>query len=283
MQLEKQVLELKPFTKVKHGKKLFNLKKLKASTVKKPSLKQLELALQNSVNDSVKKVKGKTCVFFSGGLDSGLIAFLLSKKIKVTLLTVGLKNSIDVLEAKNSAKLLGLPLLVREVKEKEVSSYTLQTLKTLNFYDSLQLQIALPFYILSEFASRKGFKNVFLGQGADELFCGYTKFIKTSNPKQLSWQLLDNIYSDNLYRDTLILKKFKLKPFTPFLELNFVIQAMSFPAKQNLSTSNDELRKRLLRKLAVKMGLPKQIALRKKKAIQYGSGLSKTVLKLIKV
>ncbi|MEM2092508.1 MAG: asparagine synthase-related protein, partial [Candidatus Bathyarchaeia archaeon] len=53
--------------------------------------------------------------------------------------------------------------------------------------------------------------------------------------------------------------------------------ALSLPASMKIASADDPLRKRILRHLARHMGLPQEVYLRPKKAIQYGSGVSKAL------
>jgi asparagine synthase (glutamine-hydrolysing) len=57
--------------------------------------------------------------------------------------------------------------------------------------------------------------------------------------------------------------------------------ALALPVKQNLHGKNDFLRKHALRSLALYAGVPQEIAFKRKKAVQYDSGVSKRFKKMI--
>ncbi|MGI6447364.1 MAG: hypothetical protein ACOX01_01930 [Methanobrevibacter boviskoreani] len=56
---------------------------------------------------------------------------------------------------------------------------------------------------------------------------------------------------------------------------------MDIPAKYKISGGDDNVRKNILRDLAIDKGIPEFIAYRNKKAAQYGSGIDKILRKKI--
>ena len=54
---------------------------------------------------------------------------------------------------------------------------------------------------------------------------------------------------------------------------------MSLPTVQKIDSKSN---KKILREIAIEMGIPKTIAERKKKGAQYGSGFDKAITKLAK-
>jgi asparagine synthase (glutamine-hydrolysing) len=261
-------------------KKLFNfsdLKEIKSIT----SFSELFLAFNDSIELRTKGIS-KAGIFFSGGIDSSLIAKAVSEKVKKTVLfSVGLKNSQDLIYAKKTAKEMNLDLHLIEVKEKELQLKVIETLKALYFFDEMQLQIALPELILSQEVKKLGFKNIFNGQGSDELFCGYSEFknaLKINGFKGVQNQIysfLEVMPSRNFYREEMLASKFQLNSMAPLLDLEFVKKAVSFPAEKKIFSPQDELRKHPIRALGKEFNVSKTSIERKKKAIQYGTGLNK--------
>lgn len=249
-------------------------------------LKELNESLMNAIEEETLGIK-KTAVLFSGGIDSSLIAFLVSKKIPVKLYAVGLKESNAIKSSERAANLLNLPLKKVIVQKKEIPKHLSKTKSILKTNNFLQLSIALPEFIALKQIKADKFTHVFCGQGADELFFGYDEFRRLLEEKnsfkeleKLREKKLANIFKDNLKRDLAIANHFSLKLHTPFLNNSFKKSALSFSAKENISSEKDFLRKRILRKLAEEF-LPKELALKKKKAIQYDSSLAKELKKLI--
>ncbi len=252
-----------------------------------PSFPALRKAFLESVEESVNGIE-RAAVLFSGGIDSSLIAKAISQRTPCTLFSAGLKSSSASSFSSRAAKLLHLPLESVSVKEHDLPSLLDKAGEVISSADFLQLQIAVPEFIAMKAVKESGFKHVFSGQGADELFFGYDQFRRELEKgasferlEHLRQQKLLNLWKDNLSRDLAIAKHFSLELKAPFLSPQFIKQALAFPAKENILSGNDVLRKRVLRKLAEQLSLPLEIAQRRKKAIQYDSGLSKELKKLL--
>jgi len=132
-----------------------------------------------------------------------------------------------------------------------------------------------------------GYRAIFSGQGSDELFAGYHKYLR-------SYSESFSAVEENLYYDTLRLHENSLEPkekiYTfhnvevrfPYVDYDLASFALSLPVTLKISSSNDPLRKRILRKLAEYIGLPLEVYLKPKKAIQYGTGVSQALRKIAK-
>ena len=68
----------------------------------------------------------------------------------------------------------------------------------------------------------------------------------------------------------------------PYTHPKLVKFALNIPITQILPKKPDELRKKLLRKLAISQKIPEEFSKRPKKAAQYGSGVHKTLRKIAK-
>ena len=68
----------------------------------------------------------------------------------------------------------------------------------------------------------------------------------------------------------------------PFLFDDFVDFALKIPLKFKITGENDNVRKHILRDIALELGVSFSAALRPKKAFQYSSGVDKAIRRLIK-
>jgi asparagine synthase (glutamine-hydrolysing) len=264
-------------------KQVFSFDVLKKSCSKKASFLDLKESFSDSIALRVRSLN-KAGVFFSGGVDSSLIAKSVSSLIpKTELFTVGMENSHDIDSAVKASDELGLKLHLRIIQKDELKDLSLKALSVLSFFDQMQLQLSVPTYAVCELAMKKGFQVVFSGQGSDEIFGGYYNYSKIlsskGNVQEEIWHSVFNLWSRNLYREDLLSTHFYLEHRLPFLDKNLVCTAMKIPVKQKIFSSKDILRKRILRKLALSYGLSKEIAFKPKKALQYGSGVSKHLTK----
>ncbi|MBI5554003.1 MAG: asparagine synthetase B, partial [Candidatus Diapherotrites archaeon] len=245
------------------------------------SLDAVREALRDSVSFRVKDVK-KAAVFFSGGVDSSLVARLVGDRVKKTVLfSVGLRDSSDLLAAKGVAKEMGLEWVGHEVTPLEVREVFLPVLKRLGVFDELQVQIALSEFLAAGLIVRSGFSVAFNGQGSDELFGGYSEYLEAFRlggawaVRERMFCFLESMATRNCFREDIVSSSFVLSNRSPLLDLFFVKSAVALPAEQKVLSASDALRKHPVRALAREFGVPALAVTRKKTAMQYGSGLSK--------
>ncbi len=264
-------------------RKVFSFDLMKKKCKTKASFLDLKKAFFDSIYLRTRNLD-KAGVLFSGGIDSSLIAKTVSSVVpKTELFAVGMEDSHDIDSAVKAAEELNLKLHLRILKKDELKDYSLKSLSLLSFFDEMQLQLSVPEYAVCELAKKQGMKVIFSGQGSDEIFAGYHSYSKAlSSKKNISdeiWHSILNLWSRNLYREDLISMNFSLEHRIPFLDKELICTAMKIPVKQKIFNEQDKLRKRILRKLALDLGLSESIALKPKKALQYGTGVSKHISK----
>jgi asparagine synthase (glutamine-hydrolysing) len=210
-----------------------------------------------------------------------------AEKIKDTVcFTAGMEGSEDIKFSEKVAAEAGLKLIVRVIEQDEVPSYALKTMKSLNFFDTMQLGIGIPEFVAAEEASRHNIKVVFSGQGSDEIFAGYSHYkamLSNQTHKEIEgeiWASLENMWSRNLMRDDAVTAAHSLEMRLPFLGLDFLREAMAIPASMKILSKDDQLRKHPVRNLAKKFNVPEMAIQRPKKAMQYGSGIAREIEKL---
>ncbi|WP_299526200.1 asparagine synthetase B [uncultured Methanobrevibacter sp.] len=246
--------------------------------------KLVKLAVSKRVEDL-----DEVGVIFSGGVDSSLIALLLreislNKNLKITLYAVGGKNSKDVVAAKCVANYLGLPLKVHDVNENIVKDNLKPVVRAIGENNLMKIGVGMTVYLASKMVAEDNIKVAISGQGADELFGGYNRYLKSYNENTLDDELrhdLANMYHVNLERDDACSMANGVELRLPFLDKKLVEFALNIPIKYKVSGSEDKLRKNILRKLAFNLGLNKDIAYRPKKAAQYGTGIDKILRKKV--
>ncbi|MBM4241324.1 MAG: asparagine synthase (glutamine-hydrolyzing) [Euryarchaeota archaeon] len=256
-----------------------------------PELKEiLKKHLTASLIKSVKKrIKGlsQVGIIFSGGIDSTLIAAISNELgIETILYSVGHEDSIDLKFAKKVARDIGLALHIKTVTVEDVRSYLPLVLNAIEEFNIMKIGVGMPAYIASKMAHNNGLKVMLSGQGADELFGGYHRYLKLYHEKgetaqeDLKEDIL-NLYHVNLQRDDAVTMANSVELRVPYLDLDIINIAMNIPMKYKIKDSNDKLRKCILREVAAEFGVPKMIVERPKKAAQYGSGIHKMLIKKV--
>ena len=227
--------------------------------------------LCNSIRESVKDCcSDNVSIAFSGGIDSTLIAYLAKDYCNTELIAVGTTNAYDLDAAESAANLIDMQIKKIVVTPEEMLLEALEMKKRINM-STIEIEFMTPFWIAAKNASNK---ILMCGQGADELFGGYARFRnrKLENNLRLEVENLLNRLPD---REKKITDLFGLKLECPYLSKITVKTAELFSQKERIGNTG----KAILREAALKMELPKEIAMRKKKAAQYGSGSQKAIKK----
>jgi asparagine synthase (glutamine-hydrolysing) len=248
--------------------------------------KELKELLISAVEKRIKYLS-HVGIVFSGGVDSSIIAKLSHDLgANITLYSVGHETSSDVQFAKQAALQMDLPLKIKTLDVEDVKKYTPLVLNAIEEFNIMKLGVGMPAYVASEIASSDGVKVMLSGQGADEIFAGYHRYIQYYNDKgeNLQEDLMDdvgNLYHVNLQRDDAVTMANGIELRVPYLDLELVDMALKVPIKYKLHNGKDNLRKCILREIAADMGMPPEIVRRPKKAAQYGSGINKILVKKV--
>jgi len=273
----------------------FKFKKVKTLSLRESTSVKLNEAaetLQILLLDAIKRrVKGlkKVAVAFSGGIDSSIIAFLAKKcGVDVHLLHVSLENQLETEQAIEAAKLLDLPLEIHLFKESDVETTLPFVIDLIEEPDPIKASIGVPFFWLAEKSFEEGHNVLLAGQGADELFGGYqryvTEYLKEGAEKTRKAMFDDvaSIHTSNLERDLKIAGFFDLDLRLPFASYDLADFAVNLPVEYKIEHSLNTLRKLVLRVVAKNIGVPDSIVDKPKKAIQYSTGINDSVKKIAK-
>jgi len=228
-------------------------------------------------------------VIFSGGLDSSYIALLLKEiseniPLKIKLYAVGAEGSKDVEAAKYASKFLNIDLEICEVTEESVREVLPQLVKAIGDDNLMKVGVGLTTYFATKMVAEDGIKVAFSGQGADELFGGYKRYVQAFIDGTLNYELrndMSNMYHVNLERDDACSMLNSVELRLPFLDKTLVELVLNIPDNKKIVSMHDDMRKSILRKLAFEEGLDYEIAYRPKKAAQYGTGIDKILRKKI--
>ncbi|WP_405274725.1 asparagine synthase-related protein, partial [Methanobrevibacter sp.] len=134
----------------------------------------------------IKRVEGlsELGVIFSGGLDSSYLALLLKEiseniPLKVKLYAVGSEGSKDVEAAIYASKFLNLDLEIFEVTEEAVREALPEVVKAIGDDNLMKVGVGLTTYFATRMVAHDGIKVAISGQGADELFGGYKRYLQS--------------------------------------------------------------------------------------------------------
>jgi len=244
-------------------------------TKKIASKAELKKALVDAIISRIPKKRFG--IMFSGGIDSGLIAFICKKqKADFICYAVGLENAADIEAAKKAAKLLKVKLKFKIFTLEESEKVIKSTVKIVG-PDVLSVGVGSVVYAAAMLAKKDKINYLFSGLGSEEIFAGYERHVSAKDINKECWRGLKTMWKRDLCRDVPIAEKLKIKISTPFLDDKLIKTAMQIPGKEKI---NKEHKKVILRKIAEELGLPKEIAWRRKQAAQYGSKFDRAILRL---
>jgi len=257
-----------------------NIEKIRKEIV--PSTKEkLKAELVRAIKDLIPKQRFG--IFFSGGVDSSLIA-LICKQANADFIcyTVGIKDSPDIQWAKRIAESLKLNLKIKEYSEEELEQLFIRTAKILKQgarVDTLSVGVGAVLVACIELAKEDNIQHFFSGGGSEEIFAGYERHMKAEDKHEECWQGLSTMYARDFTRDLTIAKQLNIEILFPFIDSAVIKEAMGIDISKKISES---IKKIILREIAEELGLAHDFAWRKKQAAQYGSKFDKAILKISK-
>lgn len=222
---------------------------------------------------------GELALLFSGGVDSTLIAAALKELgVDFTCYTSGIQHGNvnaprDMEWAEKIADEMDLELETYESNLEEVEQTIPGIVDWISSTSVVKTGVALPFHL----ALNGEEKVVMSGLGSEQLYAGYSRQQGYLNRECLSG--LRSLFERDLYRDDVVSMRNGYELRVPFLDHALVEHALTIPGDYK---KRDDYRKYVLRLAAEKLGVPEQVAWRKKTAAQYGSNFDKALDRLAK-
>jgi asparagine synthase (glutamine-hydrolysing) len=222
--------------------------------------------------------------FLSGGLDSSIIAALAARFAPQRLKTfaVGAEGSADLVAARRVAQHIGSEHHEHTFTAEDVAQALPRVIYHLESADVDLVRSAVPTHFAARLA-RSHVKAVLTGEGADELFAGYSyHHVYIDHPRELADELtrsLNAMHNINLQRVDRITMGESLEARTPFLDRDLIDFAQSIPATLKLcrtdpgavESTGPTTEKWILRKACSDL-LPSDLVWRKKAQFDEGSG-----------
>ena len=233
-------------------------------------LEKVSQDLYNALEESCNECESNL-ISLSGGLDSSIIAyFLKQRKPKTVAIIAEDFVSKDLTYCQMIAKETKLPLTIYNVKTEQILEAIEETIKILKNFNDIEIRNNVVMYLAIKWAKDNGEKSIITGDGADELFAGYS-FLINKSEEELEREI-KRICSIMHFPTQEIGKALGITIESPFLNDKIIQLAEKIPI--NLKVKEEEGKRHgkwILRKTFEK-NIPQQIAWREKSPMQDGSG-----------
>ncbi|WP_158881043.1 asparagine synthase (glutamine-hydrolyzing) [Amycolatopsis anabasis] len=218
-------------------------------------------------------------VFLSGGLDSAIVAAVAAEYAKrhdqpLPTFAVGAPGSSDLAAARVVAEHIGSEHHEIVMTREDAVEALPRAVRAIEHYDPSLVRSAVPNLLLAEYASKR-VHAVLTGEGADELFAGYTYYHEEpfTDPDALQAELVRTVrelHHLNLQRCDRTTMAFGMEARVPFLDRDVIELALSIPPEHKMIGPGVP-EKKLLRE-AFEGWVPDEILYRTKEQFGDGSG-----------
>ncbi len=215
--------------------------------------------------------------FLSGGLDSSIIAAVAKKYMpELHTFSVGSEGSRDLEAARRVARHIGSTHHEYIYNAVEVVEKLPEIIYHLESFDQDLVRSAIPTWFCARLAA-ENVKVILTGEGADELFAGYTYHKDITDNNALHNELrrsVTRLHNINLQRVDRMTMRHAIEARVPFLDTDVIAMAQTVPPRFKLYTGDDgrRIEKWILRK-AFEDLLPADIVWRNKEQFDEGSGM----------
>jgi len=204
-------------------------------------------------------------VLLSGGLDSSLVASIVSRHAKKRIETgeqqeawwprlhtfsIGLKGSPDLEAARKVADFLGTVHHEYNFTLEEGHDAISEVIGMLETYDVTTIRAGTPMFLMSRKIKALGVKMVLSGEGADEIFGGYLYFWKAPNKKEFHEETVRKIkalHQFDCLRANKSTSAWGVEARVPFLDKEFIEFSMAFDPEEKMC-KNGRIEKWAVRK-----------------------------------
>jgi asparagine synthase (glutamine-hydrolysing) len=168
---------------------------------------------------------------------------------------------------------------MKELSIDGIEEYIPKVIEAIEDSDFVQIETGIGIYAAIDMARQDGLRVIFSGQGPDELWGGYRWYpmvLGKDGRQELCRRMWDDFTRadiETLDRENKIAMAHGVELLFPYLDTDVVNVAMSVASELKVTSEEDYLGKHPHRRLAIKMGIPKEYANREKLAIQHGTGI----------
>ncbi len=229
--------------------------------------------LRALLEKSVKKNLTKD-MLFSGGIDTSILATILSKHVRIRGFTCAFKeaNALDLKYAKLMAERLGIEHYLNPFGEDQVFEAIPDVVKTLKSFDPMEVRNSITIMIGLKFAKSYGVTALITGDGADELFAGYHMYYRHVGNKEKLSSMLKKMWGIMAFSSVPLGKSIGIEVRAPYLDPEVKKFAMNLDPRYSVQKERGEVWGKWILRKAYEDVLPEEVRWRDKNPIEVGSG-----------
>ena len=222
------------------------------------------------LKESCDSCKSNT-IALSGGLDSTIIAYFLKERKPNTVAIIA-KDFVasDLTYCQRVSKEFNIPLTINQVSTTDILSAIEETIKILKNFNDIEIRNNIVIYLAIKWAKEQNNPGIITGDGADELFAGYSFFINKSED-ELEKEI-QRVCSVMHFPTQKIGKALGIIVESPFLDEKIIEYSKTIPSDLKVRNEGEKRHGKWILRKTFEKNIPMQIAWREKSPMQDGSG-----------
>jgi asparagine synthase (glutamine-hydrolysing) len=222
------------------------------------------------LKESCDSCKSNT-IALSGGLDSTIIAYFLKER-KPNAVAIIAKDFVasDLTYCQRVSKEFNMQLTINQVSTTDILSAIDETIKILKNFNDIEIRNNIVMYLAIKWAKEQNTPGIITGDGADELFAGYSFLI--NKPENELEKEIQRVCSVMHFPTQKIGKALGIVVESPFLDEKIIEYSKTIPSDLKVRNEGEKRHGKWILRKTFEKNIPMQIAWREKSPMQDGSG-----------